>query len=118
MIVANREAKDNGGAKEDAQQLTVDPATRIWRGRERLGLQDLIAEGAWPASGKKSLDGQSVYLGIAWKPAGTWERRMGNRLHISDIRRLSWPDDLVPREEYTAGNREERFPSPDIFPKY
>lgn len=34
------------------------------------------------------------------------------------IRPLSWPDDAVPREEYTGGNREERFPSPDIFPKY
>ena len=249
MIVAHREAKDTEGAKEDTQQLSVDPATRIWHGRERLGLQDLIAEGVWPASGKKSLDGQAVYLGIAWKPAGTWERRVGNRLHVSDIwldetamqratehqteahrelirsrwmpayvdaveygksgeatvtatlfggmdpglyadfkqgregqmavsdpnlkhsdgwvshahmairgpivdvtkqdgdvplgssgiqirlkldlvlegfrpgrvvriRPLSWPDDSVPREEYTGGNREERFPSPDIFPKY
>ena len=34
------------------------------------------------------------------------------------IRPLSWPDDAVPREEYTGGRREERFPSPDIFPKY
>jgi len=249
MIVAHREGKDTGGAKEEAQQLTVDPATRIWRGRERLGLQDLIAEGVWPAGGKKSLDGQTVYLGIAWKPAGTWERRVGNRLHVSDIwldetamqratehqtaahrelirsrwmpacvdaieygksgeatvtvtlfggmdsalyadfkqggqaqiaasdrqlkhaegwvshahmairgplvevskkdgevplgssgiqirlkvdlvlegfrpgnvvriRPMNWPDDSVPREEYTAGNREERFPSADIFPKY
>ena len=48
--------------------MTFDAATRIWRGRERLGVGDLIAEGIWPASGKKALDGQPVLLGITWKP--------------------------------------------------
>jgi hypothetical protein len=37
---------------------------------------------------------------------------------IVRIRPLNWPDDAVPREEYTDGHLEERFPSPDIFPKY
>ena len=248
MILAHREAKNGEGEKEEAQQMTIDAATRIWRGRERLGLEDVIAEGLWPANGKQSLDGQAVYLGITWKPAGTWNRRL-NRFHISDIwldetamqratrhqievhrelirsrwmpawvdeveygkygvatvtatlfggmdpslyadfkkggqgqmaasdshlkhldghvshsqrairgaildlatqeedvplgssgiqirikldvvlegfrpgrvvriRPMNWPDDAVPREEYTRSNREERFPSPDIFPKY
>ena len=40
-------------------------------------LWGVIAEGLWPAEGKKLLDGQVVYLGIAWKPAGRWERRVG-----------------------------------------
>ena len=249
MIVANREPKAGGEGKEGEQQMSIDAATRFWRGREQLGLEDLIAEGLWPADGKKSLDGQVVHLGITWKPDGHWERRVGNRLHISDIwldetamqratqhqievhrelircrwmpawvdaveygtfgsatvtatlfggmapslyadfqkgingqiaasetnlkhqygtvrhslvavsgpildvmkqdteiplgssgiqirikvdqiiegirpgrivriRPMNWPDDTVPREEYTEGHLEERFPSPDIFPKY
>jgi hypothetical protein len=249
MIVANREPKAGGAGKEGEQQMSIDAATRFWRGREQLGLEDLIAEGLWPADGKKSLGGQVVHLGITWKPDGHWERRVGNRLHISDIwldetamqraaqhqievhrelvrsrwmpawvdaveygkfgsatvtttlfggmdpslyadlqkgingqvaaseanlkheygtvrqslvvssgsilevmkqdkeiplgssgiqirikvdqiiegirpgrivriRPINWPDDAVPREEYTEGHLEERFPSPDIFPKY
>ena len=249
LIVANREPKAAGEGKEGEQQMTIDAATRFWRGREQLGLEDLIAEGLWPADGKKSLGGQAVHLGITWKPDGHWERRVGNRLHISDIwldetamqraiqhqievhrelircrwmpawvdaveygkfgsatvtatlfggmdpslyadfqknlngqvaasethlkheygsvrhslvaisgpildvmkqdkeiplgssgiqirikvdqiiegirpgrivriRPINWPDDAVPREEYTDGHLEERFPSPDIFPKY
>lgn len=249
MIVASREPKEGGEGKEGEQRMSIDAATCIWRGREKLGFEDLIAEGLWPAEGKKSLGGLVVYLGITWKPAGTWERRVGNRLHISDIwldetamqratqhqiqvhrelirsrwmpafvdaveygkfgeatvtatlfggmdpslyadfkkgvggqmavtdanlkhsegwvshshmaikgplldvtkqdkdvapgssgiqirmkvdlvvegfrpgkivriRPMNWPDDAVPREEYTAGNKEERFPSPVIFPKY
>lgn len=249
MIIANREPKAGGEGKEGEQQMSIDAATRFWRGREKLGLEDLIAEGLWPADGKKPLDGQVVYLGITWKPDGHWERRVGNRLRISDIwldetamqraaqhqievhrelirsrwmpawvdaveygkfgsatvtatlfggmdpslysdfqkdlkgqvaaseanlkheygtvrqslvassgsilevmkqdkeiplgssgilirikvdqiiegirpgrivriRPINWPDDAVPREEYTEGHLEERFPSPDIFPKY
>lgn len=91
MIVANREPKAGGEGKEGEQQMTIDAATRFWRGREQLGLEDLIAEGLWPADGKKSLDGQVVHLGITWKPDGHWERRVGNRLRISDI----WLDETA-----------------------
>ena len=85
MIVAHREPKAGGEAKEVEQQMSIDAATRFWRGREQLGLEDLIAEGTWPADGKKTLEGQEAYLGITWKPDGNWFRRTGNRLHISDI---------------------------------
>ncbi|MEY4775574.1 MAG: hypothetical protein RL759_87 [Verrucomicrobiota bacterium] len=249
LIVAHREPTAGGEGKEVERQMSIDASTRFWRGREQLGLADLIAEGLWPADGKKSLGGQVVHLGITWKPDGHWERRVGNRLHISDIwldetamqratqqqvevhrelvrcrwmpayvdaveygkfgsatvtatlfggmdpslyadfkkgingqvaaseanlkhqygrvrhslvvnsgpildvikqdkeiplgssgiqirmqvgqiiegirpgrivriRPINWPDDAVPREEYTEGHLEERFPSPDIFPKY
>jgi hypothetical protein len=37
---------------------------------------------------------------------------------IVRIRPMNWPDDAVPREEYTGGIKEERFPTPAIFPKY
>lgn len=91
MIVASREPKDGGEGKESEQRMSIDAATCIWRGREKLGFEDLIAEGLWPAEGKKSFDGLVVYLGISWKPAGTWERRVGNRLHVSDI----WLDEAA-----------------------
>jgi hypothetical protein len=85
MIVAHREPKAGGEGKEVERQMSIDAATRFWRGREQLKLEDLIAEGIWPADGKKSLEGQEVYLGLAWKPDGNWLRRTGNRLRISDI---------------------------------
>ncbi len=88
MIVAICEPKAGGDGKASEEKLTFDAATCLWRGRERLGIADLIAEGTWPASGKKSLDGQAVQLGITWKPTpdGVFAR-----FHISDI----WLDDTA-----------------------
>lgn len=88
MIVASREPKEGGHGKVSEEKMTFDAATRIWRGRERLGVEDLIAEGIWPASGKKSFDGQSVQLGITWKPTPSG---VFTRFHISDI----WLDDTA-----------------------
>ena len=85
MIVAHREPKTGVEGKELERTMRLDATTRFWRGREQLGLADLIAEGTWPADGKKILDGQEVYLGIAWKPDGNWIRRTGNRQHVSDV---------------------------------
>lgn len=83
MIVASRESKaGEDGKSGDLQTMTFDAATRIWRGREFLGIEDLIAEGVWPASGKKLLDDQAVLLGITWKPT---PGGVFTRFHISDI---------------------------------
>lgn len=89
MIVARREPKAGNGKASD-EKLTFDAATRIWRGRESLGVEDLVAEGVWPVSGKKSLDGQAVLLGITWRPAPDG---IFTRFHISDI----WLDDAAMR---------------------
>lgn len=91
MIVASRASKQGADEKADGESpteesLTFDAATRIWRGRECLAVEDLIAEGTWPAAGKKSLDGQDVLLGITWKPT---PGGIFTRFHISDI----WLDD-------------------------
>ena len=86
MIIATREPKQGGDGKASEEKMTFDAATRIWRGRESLSIEELIAEGAWPADGKKSLGGQSVMLGIAWKPTPDG---IFTRFHISDI----WLDD-------------------------
>ena len=88
MIVATCEPKKGGDAKATEEKMTFDAATRVWRGRECLGIDELISEGAWPAEGKKSLGGQSVLLGICWKPTPDG---IFTRFHISDI----WLDDVA-----------------------
>lgn len=88
MIVARIEQKSGEVGEASEESMTFDAATRVWRGRERLGVEDLIDEGIWPASGKKSLDGQAVLLGITWKPTPS---DVFTRFHISDI----WLDDIA-----------------------
>ncbi len=88
MIVATCEPKSSQGVAQNSEtqipeeKLTFDGATRIWRGKERLEVADLIAAGVWPASGKKSLAGMAVQLGITWKPTPDG---IFTRFHISDI---------------------------------
>ena len=88
MIIATREPKKGGDSKGTEEKITFDVATRVWRGRECLGIEDLITEGAWPAEGKKDLNGQSVLLGITWKPTPDG---IFTRFHISDI----WLDEAA-----------------------
>ena len=88
LIIASCEPKAGGDGKATEEKMTFDAATRIWRGREYLGVEDLIAEGTWPATGKKSLDGQAVLLGITWKPT---PGGIFTQFHISDI----WLDDAA-----------------------
>ncbi len=88
MMVASLETQDGLPGTASAEKLTFDAATRVWRGRECLSVEDLVAEGIWPASGKKSLDGQGVWLGITWKPTPDG---VFTRFHVSDI----WLDDVA-----------------------
>lgn len=88
MIVATRESKEGGDGQATEEKLTFDAATRIWRGRECLTRADLIAEGVWPAEGKKVLGGQAVYLGLTWQPT---PGGVFLRYHISDI----WLDETA-----------------------
>ena len=87
-IVARCEPKEGGDGKVADETMTFDAATRVWRGRELIGIDDLIAEGAWPAGGKKSLGDQAVLLGITWKPTPDG---VFTRFHISDL----WLDDAA-----------------------
>ena len=87
-LVASREPQSGGDGTASPETFTFDAATRIWRGRERVGIEDLIAAGTWPASGKKPLDGQAVQLGITWKPT---PGGVFTRFHVSDI----WVDDAA-----------------------
>ncbi len=102
LILATCEPKKAGGAdsrKTKEETFTFDAATRIWRGRECLSPADLVAEGLWPASGKKALEGQAVLLGMNWKPTPDG---VFTRFHISDI----WLDDTAMQR--TAQNQTER----------
>ena len=85
-ILASREAKQDAKTKPGDETLTFDAATRVWRGRECLRIEHLIAEGTWPAEGKKPLNGQAVQLGITWRPT---PGGVFSRFHLSDI----WLDD-------------------------
>jgi len=87
-IIARREPGQGGDTEPGDETLTFDAATRVWRGRECLRIEHLISEGVWPASGKKPLGGQSVLLGITWKPT---PGSVFTQFHISDL----WLDDAA-----------------------
>ena len=87
-ITASRHPKDNASGDALEETLTVDAATRVWRGRECVLIESLIEERIWPADGKKALGGQSVHLGITWKPT---PGGVFTRFHVSDI----WMDDAA-----------------------
>jgi hypothetical protein len=88
LLIATREPKKGGDGKATEEKLTFDAATRVWRGRESLSIEDLVSEGAWPKDGKKALNGQSVLLGITWRPTPDG---IFTRFHVSDI----WLDDTA-----------------------
>jgi hypothetical protein len=85
-LIASRQPKDGVDGNYREEELTFDAATRIWRGNARITVADMIAENAWPASGKKDLAGQPVLLGITWRPSsGDGLSGAFTRFHISDI---------------------------------
>jgi hypothetical protein len=86
VLLASLEPEQGGDEKAAEEKLTIDHSTRIWRGRELIRHADMIGEGTWPAEGKKTLGGQSVRLGLTWKPTPSG---VFLRYHVSDI----WLDD-------------------------
>ena len=88
IIVGCLDSTQRDDDNTDEEKMTFDAATRIWRGRECLGVEDLISEGTWPSNGKKALNDQAVQLGITWKPT---PGGIFTRFHISDI----WLDDAA-----------------------
>ena len=59
QLVASLDRKEGGEGLGGEHKLTIDGSTRIWRGRELLGLDELVAEGSWPAKGQKQIRGPS-----------------------------------------------------------
>lgn len=88
MIVARCEHKSAEASETQVETLTFDSATRFWRGRECLTIEDLVAENTWPAEGKHPIDNLEVHLGISWRPT---PKGIFTRFHISDI----WLDEVA-----------------------
>lgn len=79
-IVAHLDGRGNDGVLHGKHTLTFDESTRIWRGREFLGVADLIADGTWPRDGKKVLADLPVHVGLTWHP-----RYLYDEFHLSDL---------------------------------
>lgn len=85
-LTASLERNEGGEGLGGEHQLTIDGSTRIWRGRELLGLDDLIADGSWPADGERTFDGLPVHLALTWHP-----RYLYQQFHVADL----WLDDAA-----------------------
>ena len=79
-LTATLPRQDGGEGLGGKHSLTIDASTRIWRGRELLGIPDLIAEGSWPASGTKSFNDQAVQMSLTWHP-----RYLYQEFHVADL---------------------------------
>jgi len=79
-LTASLDRKEGSEGLGGEHKMTLDNSTRIWRGRELLGVRDLITEGAWPKEGQKSLEGQSIQLALTWHP-----RYLYQQFHVTDI---------------------------------
>lgn len=78
--------KGNSAGFGGEHSLTIDGSTRIWRGKELLGLDDLVKEQTWPSQGKLELGEQPAHLALAWHP-----RYLYQQFHVSDI----WLDEAA-----------------------
>ena len=86
QLIASLDRKEGGEGLGGEHKLTVDGSTRIWRGRELLGLDELLAEGSWPAKGQKRFDGQAVQVALTWHP-----RYLYQQFHVADL----WLDEAA-----------------------
>ncbi len=79
-LVATLKREKGGDGLGGQHNLTLDHSTRVWRGRELLGIDDLVKDGSWPAKGTKKFTDQAVHLALAWHPKYLYQR-----FHVSDI---------------------------------
>jgi hypothetical protein len=80
QLVVSLEREEGGDGLGGEHRVTVDGSTRIWRGRELLGLDELVSEG------HKKFEGLSVHLGLTWHP-----RYLYQHFHVADL----WLDDAA-----------------------
>ena len=79
-LTASLEREDGGEGLGGEHKITIDDSTRIWRGRELLGVSDLIADGTWSKSGKTELKEQAVQMSLTWHP-----RYLYQEFHLADL---------------------------------
>jgi hypothetical protein len=67
------------------QELTIDRSTRLWRGRESIGWEDLAPENEWKSANPQTKElapaDMVVQLALAWH-ATNWQQTF---FHVSDI---------------------------------
>ena len=80
QLVVSLDRKEGGEGLGGEHKVTIDGSTRIWRGRELLGLDELVADGTWPAKGQKKFDGQAIQLSLTWHP-----RYLYQQFHAADV---------------------------------
>lgn len=85
-LVASLDRQEGGEGLGGEHKLTIDGSTRIWRGRELLGLHDLVAEGVWPEDGTRKFENESVQLSLTWHP-----RYLYQQFHVADL----WLDEAA-----------------------
>lgn len=88
LLVASLNRKEGGEGLGGEHSLTIDGSTRIWRGRELLGFNDLIADKTWPNSGKKAFNRKAIQLGLTWHPKYLYQQ-----FHVADL----WLDETAMR---------------------
>lgn len=86
FLVAGLERREGGDGLGGEHKLTIDGSTRIWRGKELLGMEDLIAEQNWPAKGQQQIQPQDVQISLTWHP-----RYLYQQFHVADI----WLDEAA-----------------------
>lgn len=86
ILLASLDRAEGGEGLGGEHKFTIDHSTRIWRGRELLGIEDLITAGTWPRNGKKNLGNQPAWLALAWHP-----RYLYQQFHVADI----WLDEAA-----------------------
>lgn len=85
-LVASLERDEGGEGLGGEHKLTIDESTRIWRGRELLGVDDLISEGSWPDGGVAHFENVPVQFGLTWHP-----RYLYQQFHVADL----WLDEAA-----------------------
>ncbi|MFT5525632.1 MAG: hypothetical protein ACI9HK_003602 [Pirellulaceae bacterium] len=85
-LVANLDRKEGGEGLGGEHKFTIDGSTRIWRGRELLGLDELVKEGSWPNKGQKKFEGLAIQLALTWHP-----RYLYQQFHVADL----WLDEAA-----------------------
>ena len=86
QLIASLDRKEGGEGLGGEHKLTIDGSTRIWRGRELLGLDELVSEGNWPAKGQKDFEGLAIQLALTWHP-----RYLYQQFHVADL----WLDEAA-----------------------
>ena len=100
-ISVTRRTENGADPAAETETLSFDAATRIWRGRELLEVADLIHEGAWPASGKRTSTGRR----FTWDSPGSPPREEFSPVSTSLISGSTAPHWIAPPGVRTKDTR-------------